>query len=250
MEITKNTPCPPAALTGGDTQACPACSVCPGCPLDLIECEVCVNVGINCIHHSGRWEDRNACPCPGMTRKRFCSALLSPFSSLFPPLSVFLFCQIIVMPLAAGPRRPSTDWRFYQVKRGAAGGRAGGPVRAFIVAGRVSARARATTRAVQSNWKRSPNFLACELSPHSVGRCVYYASRFFGTPLVLTPALCPLCSAHNCLYAFSNWISIFSHAEVTFFVSKYSICFAKRIHFGLALIPWQHTRLPALCTHT
>lgn len=80
--------------------------------------------------------------------------------------------------------------------RVAAGRRAGGRVRVFIVAGRVSARARATTHAVQSNWKRSPNFLACELRPHSVGRCVYYASHFLQPPLRPNPSplpslLCP-----------------------------------------------------------
>lgn len=151
---------------------------------------------LHSLERALRGQDRNACPCPGMTRKRFSSAPLSPFPSLFPPLSVFLFCQIIVMPLAAGPRRPSTDWRFYRVKRVAAGRRAGGRVRVFIVAGRVSARARATTHAVQSNWKRSPNFLACELRPHSVGRCVYYASHFLQPPLRPNPSplpslLCP-----------------------------------------------------------
>lgn len=41
----------------------------------------------------------------------------------------------------------------------------------------------------------------------------------------------------------------FPGGEVTFFEQN-SICFAKRIHFGLALMPWQHTRLHALCTHT
>lgn len=81
---------------------------------------------LHSLERALRGQDRNACPCPGMTRKRFSSAPLSPFSSLFPPLSGFLFCQIIVMPLAAGPRRPSTDWRFYRAKRVAAGRRADG----------------------------------------------------------------------------------------------------------------------------
>lgn len=113
--------------------------------------------------------------------------------------------------------------------------------RSFIVAGTILAKARATTHAVQSNWKRGPNFLACELSSHSVGRCVYYASRFYANPLPshTLPSADPV-SMHSL-----TEFQFFPGGAGDFFVSKYSICLAKRIHFGLALIPMQHTHTHA-----